>query len=92
MPVSEKYPFTSCVAVDMDLCVVGVERAMAVWLRNFGTIPTVLWVAPEEMVRAEQILASANIRLVVLADPNYHQWEWWSVGTRIDRGFGSGGS
>lgn len=85
----EGLPFVNCLSVNIDLCVMGVEAAMGIWLKNFDSRPTVLWCHPTKIALADKVAVGTDF--AILADPNYQE-NWWSIGTRLNRGFGSIGA
>jgi hypothetical protein len=84
-------PFQRVFAVEIDLCVVGIQRAVDTWQKNYGTLPLILWVHADDYALANSIVDRAFRHLTVLVDPNY-AIDCWSVGSRTDRGFGSVGA
>lgn len=84
-------PFQRVFAIDIDISVVGVQRAVGIWRTNYGSLPSILWVHADDYALANRIADEAFRHLTVLVEPNY-EIDWWSVGTRTDRGFGSIGS
>lgn len=85
-------PFQRCFAVDIDLCVVGIQHAIGMWKSNYDSLPSIVWVNPIQIALADRIVHEAAPYLTVLADPRYEYTDWWSVGTRRDKGFGSIGA
>lgn len=86
--INAKLPFTNCFTVNIQLSITGTEEAISVWKDNFDTYPSALWVHPRAIALANKILDLGKFHLVILTDPQYKR-EWWSVGTRLSRGFGS---
>ena len=84
-------PFQCDFAVESDLSIIAIQHAVGLWKTNYDSFPSVLWVRPDEYVYANNIVDAGFRHLTVLCDPAY-ELGWWSVGTRIDRGFGSVGS
>ena len=85
-------PFQRCFSIDCDLCVFGIQRAVSTWKTNYDSLPSILWVPPSKYAYANSIVDQAFRHLTVLCDPAYPDSDWWSVGTRTDRGFGSIGA
>lgn len=79
-------------AVDCDLSITAIRRAVGVWKANYDSLPSILWVPANDYALANRIVDEAYRHLTVLVDPNYEDDDWWSVGTRTDRGFGSVGA
>ena len=85
-------PFQRGFAVERDLSITAIQHAVGLWKTNYDSLPSVLWVAPSEYAYANGIVETGFRHLTVLCDPSYTDCDWWSVGTRIDRGFGSTGA
>ena len=87
-----EHPFQRCFATDCDLSIVAVQHAIGVWKSNYDSEPSVVWVNPLMVAYADRVVQEAAPRLTVIADPRYEYTDWWSVGTRRDKGFGSIGA
>ena len=90
-------PFARFLGIEMDVCLVGVEAAFAEWFKHRNSYATVLWVHPNDLASAEKVIllspeGSLVRRLTPIPDPHYSDMDWWSVGTHLDRGFGSIGA
>lgn len=85
-------PFQRCFAIECDLSIASIQYAVGIWKANYDSLPSVLWVHPKKYVIANRIVDEAFHHLTVLCDPVYSETDWWSVGTRTDRGFGSIGA
>ena len=89
-------PFTRFLAVEMDVTSTSIGCALARWWDVHSSFPTVVWVHSSDLINAEAaILCSPENslirRLTPIPDPGYEEY-WWSVGTHLDKGFGSVGA
>lgn len=85
-------PFIRGFVVERDLSTAGIAAAVDLWVANYDSKPSILWVPPKSYALANQLVDKAYRHLTVLVDPHYEDEDWWSVGTRRDRGFGSVGA
>lgn len=91
-----KPPFENGFAVDIDLSTVGVEQASALMIEKRYTKPSVIWCTAYDLGDAQRIITSFPVghygrEMVAIVDPTYEEY-WWSVGTHVDKGFGSPGA
>lgn len=93
--MTDELPFKNCFTVDVDLSFVGLKHAMKAWSDYHKNRPTVIWISSEYeseyLTAITKYFDELNFVGIIKIDPNY-TGGMWSLGSTVDKGFGSRGA